>query len=140
GLRRPGDREHVWRHLVRLGCGCDRLDRPLAFCSARRRVRALRAGARPPATASALYEPVHGSAPDIAGQGKANPLAAILTIAMLLEHTAKRSDLAKAVDDAVEAVLDAGLRTSDPARPGEHPLGTAAMGDAVLKEVERRLG
>jgi 3-isopropylmalate dehydrogenase len=88
----------------------------------------------------ALYEPVHGSAPDIAGQGKANPLAAILTIAMLLEHTAKRSDLAKAVNDAVEAVLDAGLRTTDLARPGERPIGTTAMGDAVLKEVERRLG
>src|SRR5262249_35834707 len=67
----------------------------------------------------ALYEPVHGSAPDIAGQGKANPLAAILTIAMLLEHTAKRSDLAKAVDQSVDAVLGAGLRTADLARPGE---------------------
>jgi 3-isopropylmalate dehydrogenase len=87
----------------------------------------------------ALYEPVHGSAPDIAGQGKANPLAAIMTIAMLLEHTAKRSDLAKAVNDAVEAVLTAGLRTSDLARPGEKPIGTTAMGAAVLREVERRL-
>jgi 3-isopropylmalate dehydrogenase len=88
----------------------------------------------------ALYEPVHGSAPDIAGQGKANPLAAILTIAMLLEHTAKRSDLAKAVNDAVEAVLAAGLRTSDLARPGERAISTSAMGEAARKEVERRLG
>jgi 3-isopropylmalate dehydrogenase len=87
----------------------------------------------------ALYEPVHGSAPDIAGQGKANPLAAILTIAMLLEHTAKRSDLANAVNQAVEAALTAGLRTADLARAGERVIGTVAMGDAVLAEVERRL-
>jgi 3-isopropylmalate dehydrogenase len=87
----------------------------------------------------ALYEPVHGSAPDIAGQGKANPLAAILTIAMLLEHTAKRVDLAKVIDDSVEAVLAAGLRTGDLARPGENVIGTAAMGQAVLEQVEQRL-
>jgi 3-isopropylmalate dehydrogenase len=88
----------------------------------------------------ALYEPVHGSAPDIAGQGKANPLAAILTIAMLLEHTAKRSDLAAAVNGAVEDVLAKGLRTGDLARPGEKTIGTTAMGEAVLAEVEHRLG
>jgi len=88
----------------------------------------------------ALYEPVHGSAPDIAGQGKANPLAAILTIAMLLEHTAKRTDLSKAIDDAVNAVLAAGLRTGDLARRGESAIGTHAMGAAVLKEMEKRLG
>ncbi len=88
----------------------------------------------------ALYEPVHGSAPDIAGQDKANPLAAIMTIAMLLEHSAKRGDLARAVYEAVEAVLAAGLRTADLARPGERAIGTRAMGDAVLAEVERRLG
>jgi 3-isopropylmalate dehydrogenase len=88
----------------------------------------------------ALYEPVHGSAPDIAGQGKANPLAAILTIAMLLEHSARRSDLAAAVNGAVEDVLGAGLRTPDLARPGETPVGTTAMGAAVLAKVEQRLG
>ncbi|MFI5309297.1 MAG: 3-isopropylmalate dehydrogenase [Polyangiales bacterium] len=87
----------------------------------------------------ALYEPVHGSAPDFAGQGKANPLAAIMTIAMLLEHTAKRSDLAAAVNGAVEDVLAKGLRTGDLARPGEKVIGTAAMGEAVLAEVQRRL-
>src|SRR6185436_14842241 len=79
----------------------------------------------------ALYEPVHGSAPDIAGQGKANPLASILTVAMLLEHTATRSDLGKAIDDAVNAVLAAGLRTGDLARRGEQAIGTQAMGAAV---------
>jgi 3-isopropylmalate dehydrogenase len=88
----------------------------------------------------ALYEPVHGSAPDIAGQGKANPLAAILTIAMLLEHTAKRSDLAAAVNGAVEDALDSGLRTPDLARPGEQAIGTSAMGDAVLAKLNTRLG
>jgi 3-isopropylmalate dehydrogenase len=88
----------------------------------------------------ALYEPVHGSAPDIAGQGKANPLAAILTIAMLLEHSARRADLAAAVNGAVEDVLSAGLRTPDLARPGETPVGTAAVGAAVLARLEQRLG
>jgi 3-isopropylmalate dehydrogenase len=88
----------------------------------------------------ALYEPVHGSAPDIAGQGKANPLAAIMTIAMLLEHTAKRSDLAGAINTAVEDVLGAGLRTGDLARPGQSAIGTRAMGDAVLAALDKRLG
>ena len=88
----------------------------------------------------ALYEPVHGSAPDIAGQGKANPMAAIMSVAMLLEHTAKRSDLANAINAAVEAVLDAGLRSGDLAKPGEKVSGTAEVGQAVLKEVEQRLG
>jgi 3-isopropylmalate dehydrogenase len=88
----------------------------------------------------ALYEPIHGSAPDIAGQNKANPLAAIMTVAMLFEHTAKRPELAAAVNRAVEDVLDAGARTGDIAKPGEKVLGTREMGEAVLKAVERRLG
>jgi len=87
----------------------------------------------------ALYEPVHGSAPDIAGQGKANPMAAIMSIAMLLEHTAKRPDLAEAINGAVEDVLADGLRTGDLARPGEDVVGTAETGKAVLAAVERRL-
>jgi 3-isopropylmalate dehydrogenase len=88
----------------------------------------------------ALYEPIHGSAPDIAGQGKANPLAAILTVGMLLEHTAKRTDLAKAVSDSVEAVLNKGVRTGDIAKKGEPVVGTAAMGDAVVAELAKKLG
>jgi 3-isopropylmalate dehydrogenase len=88
----------------------------------------------------ALYEPIHGSAPDIAGQNKANPLAAIMTVAMLLEYTVKRPDLAAVVNRAVEDVLDNGARTADIAKPGEKVLGTRQMGDAVLKAVERRLG
>jgi 3-isopropylmalate dehydrogenase len=87
----------------------------------------------------ALYEPIHGSAPDIAGQGKANPLAAIMTIAMLFEHTQKRPELARAVNAAVEDVLNAGARTSDIAKRGETVIGTRQMGDAVLAAVERRL-
>jgi 3-isopropylmalate dehydrogenase len=87
----------------------------------------------------ALYEPIHGSAPDIAGQSKANPLAAIMTVAMLLDHTAKRPELAAAVNAAVEDVLDAGGRTGDIAKPGEKVLSTRQMGDAVLKAVEKRL-
>jgi 3-isopropylmalate dehydrogenase len=86
-----------------------------------------------------LYEPIHGSAPDIAGQGKANPLAAILTVAMLLEHTAKRTELAAAINGAVEDVLNAGLRTGDIAKPGEPTVGTTAMGKAVLAALEKRL-
>jgi 3-isopropylmalate dehydrogenase len=87
----------------------------------------------------ALYEPIHGSAPDIAGQNKANPLAAIMTTAMLLEHTAKRPELALAINRAVEDVLNAGARTGDIAKPGETVIGTRQMGEAVLKAVERRL-
>jgi 3-isopropylmalate dehydrogenase len=87
----------------------------------------------------ALYEPIHGSAPDIAGKNKANPLAAIMTVAMLLEHTLKRPELAAAVNGAVEDVLDRGARTADIAKPGEKVLGTSQMGDVVLEAVERRL-
>ncbi|MDD9932663.1 MAG: 3-isopropylmalate dehydrogenase [Myxococcales bacterium] len=88
----------------------------------------------------ALYEPVHGSAPDIAGQAKANPLAAIMSIAMLLEHTAKRSDLSGAIYGAVEDVLADGLRTGDLAKQGDKVLSTGEMGAAVLAKVEARLG
>jgi len=83
----------------------------------------------------ALYEPVHGSAPDIAGQDKANPLAAILTVAMLLENSAGRSDLAREVEAAVEGVLADGVRTGDLARPGETVVGTRAAGEAVLAKL-----
>ena len=81
-----------------------------------------------------LYEPVHGSAPDIAGQDVANPLAAILSAAMLLDHSLGEPEAAQDVQRAVEAVLDAGHRTRDllvPGRPGE-AVGCRAMGDLVL--------
>jgi len=79
-----------------------------------------------------MYEPIHGSAPDIAGQGKANPLATILSAAMMLRHTLRQEAAAQRVERAVESVLRAGLRTADLARGGEPALGTAAMGDAVV--------
>jgi len=82
-----------------------------------------------------LYEPVHGSAPDIAGQDKANPLAAILSAAMLLRYSLEREDAAQAVERAVEQALAAGWRTADIARPGETPLGTTAMGDRVVQAI-----
>ena len=80
-----------------------------------------------------LYEPVHGSAPDIAGLGKANPLGAILTAAMLLRHSAGLEVEAQAVEAAVESVLNAGHRTADLARGAEsaHVVTTAEMGKLV---------
>ena len=79
-----------------------------------------------------LYEPVHGSAPDIAGRDVANPLATILSLAMLLRHSLDRGDLADRVERAVARVLADGLRTGDLAAPGAGATGTRAMGDAVL--------
>jgi 3-isopropylmalate dehydrogenase len=83
-----------------------------------------------------LYEPVHGSAPDIAGQDAANPLAAILSAAMLLEHSLEAPDAAQAIRAAVAAVLDSGARTADLVREGEMPIGCTAMGDLVLSKLE----
>ena len=84
-----------------------------------------------------LYEPVHGSAPDIAGRDVANPLAAILSAAMLLEHSLEALEAAASVRRAVAGVLAAGQRTRDLARPGEPALGCRAMGDAVVARVEQ---
>ena len=83
-----------------------------------------------------LYEPVHGSAPDIAGQDAANPLAAILSAAMLLEHSCEAPEAAGWIRDAVATVLEAGHRTADLVRPGETATGCTAMGDLVLQAVE----
>nr|WP_204562425.1 3-isopropylmalate dehydrogenase [Collinsella tanakaei] len=83
----------------------------------------------------ALYEPSHGSAPDIAGQGIANPLAQILSVEMMLRYSFDMGAAADAVRAAVTAVLDDGLRTrdiADASTPAENILGTAAMGDAVV--------
>ena len=79
-----------------------------------------------------MYEPIHGSAPDIAGQGIANPLATILSVAMLLRYTLSETALADRVDAAVEAVLEQGYRTADIYTAGMQKVGTAAMGDAVV--------
>lgn len=85
----------------------------------------------------ALYEPIHGSAPDIAGQDLANPLAAILSVAMMLEHTLGLPGEARRVEDAVRTVLREGRRTRDLNREGTTPVGTAAMGEAVCVALER---
>jgi 3-isopropylmalate dehydrogenase len=85
-----------------------------------------------------LYEPIHGSAPDIAGQNKANPLAAILSVAMLFEHTLKNREVAQRIERAANAVLEAGLRTPDLMRgdaTGKRLVGTREMGDAVIAQL-----
>jgi 3-isopropylmalate dehydrogenase len=83
----------------------------------------------------ALFEPVHGAAPDIAGRGIANPLGAILAVAQLLRWTARAEAAAAAVEQAVSAALADGARCTDIALPGEALLGTVAMGDAVLERL-----
>lgn len=82
---------------------------------------------------SGKYEPIHGSAPDIAGQGIANPLAAILSAAMLLRYSLGLDQEARAVEHAVSAVLDAGHRTADLAPPGGTVVSTQQMGDLVVE-------
>lgn len=79
-----------------------------------------------------LYEPIHGSAPDIAGQDKANPCGTILSAALLLRHSLGLESEARAVESAVLAALEAGERTADVAARGGSPIGTRAMGQAIL--------
>lgn len=81
-----------------------------------------------------LYEPIHGSAPDIAGKGIANPLATILAAAMMLRHSLGLDEEATAIESAVQAVISAGHRTADIAAGGSS-IGTVAMGDAVLAQL-----
>ena len=78
-----------------------------------------------------LYEPCHGSAPEIAGQGIANPLATIMSLAMLMRYSLERGDVADAIEAAVESVLDQGLRTADIYTEGTRKVGTEEMGSAV---------
>ena len=86
---------------------------------------------------NAIYEPVHGSAPDIAGKGIANPLGSILSVAMMLRLTLKQAEDATLLERAVNDVLAGGARTADIAGPGESALSTSAMGDAVLASLTR---
>jgi len=88
----------------------------------------------------ALYEPVHGSAPDIAGKGVANPLGSILSVAMMLRMTLNRPDDANLLEKAVDVALAAGARTADIAEPGATKLSTEQMGDAVLNALEQVAG
>ncbi len=84
----------------------------------------------------ALYEPVHGSAPDIAGQGKANPLATILSVAMMLRYSFNLQREADILEAAVNTVLGKGIRTGDIMAEGATQVGTEAMGDAILAELD----
>jgi 3-isopropylmalate dehydrogenase len=79
-----------------------------------------------------LYEPSHGSAPDIAGQGVANPLATILSCAMMLRYTLHQAEAADRIESAVASVLAQGLRTADIYSEGTQKVGTREMGDAVV--------
>ena len=84
------------------------------------------------ASGKGLYEPIHGAAPDIAGRGVANPLATILSIAMMLRYSLDAPELANRVERSVGQVLDDGLRTPDIESPGTTVVGTREMGDAVV--------
>jgi 3-isopropylmalate dehydrogenase len=88
-------------------------------------------------TGLGLYEPIHGTAPDIAGGGKANPLAMILSTAMLLRHSCGLAEEAEAVEQAVDAVLRDGLRTPDIGQEGMRAVSTREMGDAVAAALGR---
>ena len=97
-------------------------------------------GAEDPTTGArkALYEPVHGSAPDIAGQGKANPIAEVLSFAMLLRYSFDMGEDANMVENAVANVLAAGFRTGDIAGPNDKVVSTTQMGDALLLELDKQ--
>lgn len=88
----------------------------------------------------ALYEPVHGSAPDIAGKGLANPIAMIASFAMALRYSFGMLKEADLIDQAIAAALAKGLRTADIASPGATVVGTAQMGDAIIAEMETLAG
>ncbi len=86
---------------------------------------------------NAMYEPVHGTAPDIAGQDKANPLAMLLSFAMMLRYSFDMEEDARLVETAVENVLDAGLRTGDIMSPGKTLVSTSGMGEAITAELDK---
>src|SRR6185437_12124849 len=88
-------------------------------------------------TSQGLYEPVHGSAPDIAGSNVANPLAAILSAALMLRYSFDRSDLAERIEKSVKGALMEGFRTPDIHETGSRRVGTREMGDAVVAAMKR---
>jgi 3-isopropylmalate dehydrogenase len=85
-----------------------------------------------------LYEPVHGSAPDIAGQGIANPLGAILSAAMLLRYSFKLEIEAACIESSVAGVLASGCRTRDLAKPGQSVATTSGIGQEIIEAVRER--
>lgn len=89
------------------------------------------------ASGAGVYEPVHGSAPDIAGQDKANPLAQVLSAAMMLRYGLNQPEAADRIEQAVLRVLDRGDRTGDIMSPGMNLLGCRAMGKALIEELTK---
>ena len=85
--------------------------------------------------APGLYEPIHGSAPDIAGQDKANPIATILSVAMMFRYSFHLPEEAAAIEKAVDQVLAEGWRTADIAKPGEETVGTVRMGELIRERL-----
>jgi len=83
-----------------------------------------------------MYEPIHGSAPDIAGTGKANPLATILSLAMMFRYTFGNREISELIEKAVDLVLEKGYRTEDICKPGDSPVGTKRMGDLIMAEIK----
>jgi 3-isopropylmalate dehydrogenase len=92
--------------------------------------------AKPVRSVLGVYEPIHGSAPDIAGKGIANPIGTILSTAMLLRHSLNLPREAELIEQAVDRVLTDGCRTADIAREGEPVLSTRAMADAIVRRIE----
>jgi len=88
----------------------------------------------------AMYEPVHGSAPDIAGKGMANPIAMFGSFAMTLRYSFGMTDIADKLERAISDVLDQGLRTKDIASAGQNAVSTSEMGDAILKQLQKLAG
>ena len=84
----------------------------------------------------AMYEPIHGSAPDITGKGIANPIASILSFAMALKYSLDLDSEADSLEQAVQAVLNDGLRTKDILSEGMKETSTSAMGDAIISKLQ----
>jgi len=82
-----------------------------------------------------LYEPIHGSAPDISGQDSANPIGTIMSVAMMFRYSFKMEEIAVAIENSVYAVLDMGYRTIDIMQPGMKCTGTEKMGDYIANQI-----
>ena len=85
----------------------------------------------------ALYEPVHGSAPDIAGQGLANPIATLLSFSMMLRYSFGLDEVAGQIETAIRNVLNSGIRTADIMSDGMARVSTGVMGDTILRELRK---
>ena len=86
----------------------------------------------------AMYEPVHGSAPDIAGRDMANPLAMLLSFSMMLRYSFDMDEDANMIERAVQNVLNSGIRTADIVAPNTARVSTSTMGDTILRELDKQ--